>query len=124
MNKRIKCIPFPGIAHAYVVISAYKEERNGNGVAKCMSFFYGGESIGAEWEPEHGPITVLYKCPKEDKDAQPHWFYGYYTGQGNWSQLAVEHEGLPAAFIEGDYAHIFSVLKDWATCEEGEQTDD
>jgi len=112
MNKGIKCIPFPDIENAYVIISAYKTD-GGNGVKKCMTFFYDSGRVGVEWEPDHGPITTIYKCTKEHKDARPHYFYDFCTGNGNWSQLGVEEGGLPEAFLNGDYVKIFAVLKRW-----------
>jgi len=114
MNPSVKCIPFPDIDNAYVVISGHKSEHTGNGVQKCMTFFYGGDKIGAEWEPDNGPITVIYSCDKDTDGAQPHWFYDYCTGYGNWSQLAVDREHLPDAFLAGSYDYIFGVLKAWA----------
>ena len=51
---------------------------------------------------------------KNIKGAIPHWFYKYYAGQGHWSQLAVKESGINKAFLEGDYNHIFSILKEWA----------
>ena len=113
MNTNIICIPFPGIDNAYVVISGRKAD-NSNGVEKCMSFFYDHGNVGAEWEPNYGPITIIYKCGKDDKESQEHWFYDYCTGYGNWSQLAVEDEGLPEAFLNGDYGHLFAVLRFWS----------
>ena len=113
MRESLRCIPLEEIDNAYVVISA-RESTNGNGVKKRMSFFYDGGDIGAEWEPDHGPITIIYKCDKDHEQAQEHWFYDYYTGQGNWSQLAVENEGLPDAFLRGDYEYLFNVLKQWS----------
>lgn len=113
MNKNVYCIPFDGIENAYVVISGHKA-KTGNGIKKCMSFFYDNGLVGAEWEPDNGPITVIYKCRAEDEGSIPHWFYGFYTGQGNWSQLAVEEEGLPSAFLDGDYKYIFAVLRCWS----------
>lgn len=114
MNESIKCIPFPGIEGAYVVISAGKSDK-GNNVSKRMSFFFDNGNVGAEWEPDYGPITVIYKRDKDDEDAKPHWFYEYYAGQGHWSQCAVEKEGLPEYFLAGDYNMLFAALKDWAT---------
>ena len=119
MNQSIKVIPFPDIENAYVVISAcYYQDRDR--VEKNMSFFYGGEKVGAEWEPNYGPITVIYSCDKDyvpessfDK-VQEHWFYDYCTGYGYWSQLAVEDEGLKQMFLRGNYDGIFAVLKRWA----------
>jgi len=114
MNKNVKCIPFPNIENAYIVISGHKNKNTGNGVRKCMSFFYDSGMVGAEWEPENGPITVIYSCCKEHEESQPHWFYDYCTGYGNWSQLAVNNEMLPDAFLDGNYSFIFSVLAKWA----------
>ncbi len=114
MNKKIKCIPIPNIKNAYIVISAHKT-NSCNGVKKCMSFFYGGKDIGAEWEPDYGPITVIYNCSKDNKQAQEHFFYDYCDGYGAWSQCAVRDEHLDRMFIEGDYDGIFRVLKQWAT---------
>ena len=110
MNKNILCIPFPDIKNAYVVISGHKA-NTGNGVEKCMSFFYDNGDVGAEWEPDNGPITRIDKCNKDNPEAQKHWFYDYCTGYGNWSQLAVNDERLPDAFIDGNYKFIFLVLK-------------
>ena len=113
MNKGIKCVPFPGIENAYVVISGHPANSS-NGVKKCMSFFYGGPEIGAEWEPDHGPITVIYSCTKDNEWAQEHYFYDYCDGYGSGSQLAVDDEGLAKMFIDGDYNGIFKVLERWA----------
>ena len=109
----VKCIPVPGIANAYVIISGHSA-TTGNGVKKCMSFFYDNGDVGAEWEPDDGPITVIHSCGKDAKNAQRHWFYDYCTGYGEWGQLAVEEEGLPRVFILGDYEYLFAVLKNWA----------
>jgi len=113
MNSNIKVIPFPDIEGAYIVISAYKSD-DANGLKKCMSFFFdGGNNIGAEWEPDYGPITVIYSCAESHPKAQEHWFYPFCTGYGNWSQLAVIDSGLSKAFLDGDYALLFGILKDW-----------
>ena len=112
-HKNLKCIPFPEIKGAYVVISAYKSDKP-NGVTKCMSFFFDNGEIGAEWEPDYGPITKIIKLAKDNPEAIPHWFYDYYAGQGYWSQLAVKEEGLPEAFLSGDYERLFGILKQWA----------
>lgn len=113
MNKNIKCIPFPGIENAYVVISGH-EVDSCNGVKKCMSFFYGGENTGAEWEPDYGPITVIHSCAKNHEQAQEHFFYDYCAGYGAWSQCSVQDEHLDKMFLSGDYVGMFSVLKRWA----------
>lgn len=121
MNRSIKVIPFPNIDGAYIVISAHKEIRETYEKTKSeMSFFFdGGCGIGCEWEPDYGPITKIISCDKDFKEtefekAYPHWFYPYYKGPGYWSQLAVEEEHLPEAFLAGNYEWIFEVLKRWS----------
>ena len=114
MNKSIVCVKFKDIENAYVVISCYKPDETINCVATNMSFFYDGGEIGAEWEPDHGPINKIVKRKKEDEDARPHWFYEYYAGPGYWSQNAVYTERLPQACLKGNYDYIFNVLRKWA----------
>ena len=112
-NRNVICIPFPCIENAYVVISGYKVDTS-NGVKKCMSFFFDNGDIGVEWEPDYGPITKISKLNEGDDGAIPHWFYPYYGGNGDWSQMAVNEEGLGLAFLDGDYKKLFAILKDWA----------
>lgn len=113
INKNIKCIPFPGIENAYVVISGCKSNTSENGIEKHMSFFFDGGDIGAEWEPDNGPITKIHKTDRDTMDAEPHWFYNYSLGNGDWAQMAVKEEGLPGAFLRGDYEFLFLILKKW-----------
>lgn len=112
-QKRIKVIPFPEIENAYIVISGHKKDTQ-NEVSSIMSFLYAEDNIGAEWEPNYGPITIIYPCEKDHPEAQPHWYFDYYKGPGYWSQLAVNEEKLGPAFYTGDYDYIFAVLKRWA----------
>jgi hypothetical protein len=114
MKKSIKIIPFPDIENAFIVISGHKDVKTVNGVRFCMSFVYGTDKGGAEWEPEFGPITKLIPCDEKDEEAQPHWFYPFYKGQGHWSQLKVDDEMLVDYFDRGDYKSIFNVLKKWS----------
>lgn len=118
MNKSIAVIPFKDIENAYVVISCFFSENHGNNIKKNMSFFYDNGEVGAEWEPENGPITKIFKCDKdyeaEHENAQKHYFYDYCTGYGHWSQLAVDKNRLPEYFLDGNYEMIFSILKSWA----------
>lgn len=79
-----------------------------------MSFFYGTETGGCEWEPDYGPIIRIYPCDKDHEEAKPHWFYPFCTGNQNWSQLAVDSENLVEMFLEGDYKSMFNVLKRWS----------
>lgn len=111
MKASIKVIPWPGIDNAYIVISSHKSEQTGNGVTQKISLLYATEDKGAEWAPEHGPITVLTPCGADNTQAKKHWFYDYITGWGDWSQLAVDREGLPEKFLAGDDAGIFEVLR-------------
>jgi len=115
MNKSVRCIPFPEIPNAYIVISGRKKEGP-NGVESAMSFFYGNVNgnVGAEWEPNYGPITVIYRCEKGHEQAQEHWFFPFCTGYSDWSQLAVNDKRLGEKFYSGDYVGIFNVLKSWA----------
>ena len=112
MNPRVKVIPFSGIENAYIVISGNKTVTP-NRVKSNMSFFYLDGDIGVEWEPNYGPITVLYSCDKDHPEAQEHWYFDYFTGNGNWSQLAVNENRLGEYFYTGDYKSLFNVLKQW-----------
>ena len=112
MPSRIKVIPFPEIENAYIVISG-RPRTESNLVEPIMSFFYVEDDVGVEWEPRNGPITIIYKCDKDHPEAQPHWYFDYYTGPGHWSQLAVNEEMLGEKFCRGQYELIFNTLKRW-----------
>ena len=114
MKNSIKVIPFPDIENAFVVISGHETTETGNGVRQAMTFMYATEEGGAEWEPGNGPITRLIPCAEKDPEAQTHWFYSFYKGQGYWSQCAVLEENLPEYFYSGDYESLFNVLKKWS----------
>jgi hypothetical protein len=114
MKKRIKCIPFPGITNAYIVISGSHKKDSCNEVSSNMSFLYHNDKIAVEWEPNYGPITVLYECDKDHEEAQKHFFFDYCTGYGHWSQLAVQEERLGEKFYTGNYEGLFEVLKRWS----------
>jgi hypothetical protein len=116
INPSIQVIPFPEIENAYVVISARWRKTIGDvtqdNVKKNMSFFYDcGNGIGVEWEPNFGPITIIESCDADHKDAKPHFFYQFYTGQGNWMQLLVDELGLSGYFITGRYCELFNALR-------------
>lgn len=93
-----------------------------------VTFFYGGEIQGAEWEPNHGPIMLYRKCDPswtgETLSAAPltakrHWYYDWVEDNAlAWSQLAVDREGLKPMLKDGDFNGIFSVLKRWALPED------
>jgi hypothetical protein len=117
----IKVIPFPEIPDAYVVISFVptKDPRHGNGVVARMSFFVADdrEMEGVEWEPESGPITRIHGVSDPENldkgPAMPHWYFKYYTGNADWSQLTVNREGLPELLLEGRYEMLFAKIKNW-----------
>jgi hypothetical protein len=115
MNKSIKVIPFPDIEHAYLVISARRNEHDPEWVKVMQSFVYMEKPTHAiEWEPEHGPIQTWLACDETDDGAESHWMFPYHnTPPGSWSQLAVYERGLPEAYLRGDFRYIFSVLRDW-----------
>ena len=112
MKESMKVIPFPKIENAYIVISGWKNNKL-NKVKSEMSFLYADKTIGVEWEPNYGPITVLYQCGEKHPEAEEHWFFGYITGQQHWSQLAVNENNLGELFYTGQYEKLFNILKEW-----------
>ena len=108
--------------NCYILVSATRKSgelyRDVYYAEPTMSFFYDAGDVAAEWEPRYGPIQVWSKCDETydgKYKAREHYFYDFVIDiPGNWSQLSVETERLPQAFVRGDYDHIFSVLKSWA----------
>lgn len=115
LNNNIKVIPFPKIENAFIVISFIPTDSC-NGVQKRMSFFFVNKNgkTGAEWEPDYGPLTKLYSCEKDDPEAQPHWYFDYFTGNQHWSQLAVNRTGINQALLDNNYEEVFRILKQWS----------
>jgi hypothetical protein len=117
LQKRVAKAKVEGIDNAYIAISAYHDSDNDE-LTKRMSFFYvASDTCIIEWEPKHGPITVIYKCDENWSDghsnAEPHWYFDYCTGHGNWAQLAVDERQLKQAFARGSYDYIFAVLAEY-----------
>ena len=84
-------------------------------VKSHISFLYNNNGIAAEWEPEHGPIQIWKECDRDAENSKKHYFYDYvHDIPLNWSQLAPELYKLPQAANSGNFAYIFSVLKEWA----------
>ena len=110
MNKSIQIIPFPNIPDAYVVISATRTNE-GNGCSTDMSFFYGTAKGGCEWEPNFGPFTLITPVKGEHPKAEPHWFYKYCAGNGDWAQTMVDKSQIVSYFLMGDYERVFEILK-------------
>ncbi len=118
-QKRVGKAAFDGIPNAYILVSASQRDMKETfGDYKCqatMSFLYDAGDVAAEWEPEYGPIQVWRKANANTPEAKEHYFYDWVENcPGNWSQMAVEENELPQAFVGGDYRYIFGVLQGWA----------
>jgi hypothetical protein len=116
MQKAIaaQMVDFPG---AYILVSARRRQDDPSFIKATMSFLFADGDYAAEWEPEYGPIQKWHKCEKDAPDAKPHFFFDFTDNKpGEWSQTAVDSNGLKDAFLAGNYYHIFSVLQNWA-CE-------
>ena len=82
----------------------------------AVSFLFENKENGyaAEWEPRYGPIQVWHKCNEGDEGAKPHYFFDFTdSAGGNWSQLAVEREGLHEYFYSSNWTAIFKILESW-----------
>lgn len=136
-KERIKKLPWPDKENCFLFISGKMRKKNRFGdkfyidahreieinynsytdfsTEPQITFAYIGESIAAEWDGHCGPIQLWFKCEKdtiiEYETICEHWIYDYAYGAGHWSQMAVDHNNLPRAFNEGNYNHIFDVLK-------------
>lgn len=89
-----------------------------------ITFAYKSKSVAAEWDGEYGAIQIWFKCEENYKDghdeARPHWLFDYAYGSGHWSQMAVNENHLVESFNNGDYDHIFEVLKRFVVSRETE----
>lgn len=113
---RVAILPWPELENCYLVLSANWRNDTKENSTPAISFTYERNGVAADWDGELGPITIWKKSEKNGNDgehdpAQMHWLWPWATGRGNWSQLAVNREGLPDAFVNGSYAYIFDVLK-------------
>lgn len=135
---RVAKLPWPGIEGAFLCMSGKRavstkagwkwhadpatkvqEQDVTEGSQPCVTFTVISGDVAAEWDGSSGPIQIWYRAPEGydvnyDK-AEPHWLWPFAIGKGHWSQLAVEEEDLPGAFVRGDYEWIFGVLRRWAT---------
>jgi hypothetical protein len=83
-----------------------------------------GNGVAAEWEPQYGPIQVWKQCDSEwtgetvlgsTVKAKSHWHFPFVEDNpGNWSQLAVDDEGLKQMLINGSVDGVFDALTRWA----------
>lgn len=112
--------------NSFILLSGHKNERQCEGtdgpfdqlnITPIISFLYRNEETGSavEWEIECGPIQIYTRAAEREEGAEPHYAWPFILPRGmDWSQLAVNREGLPSAFFHGDYEHIFAVLKRWS----------
>jgi hypothetical protein len=135
-KKPVLRLPFHEIPGAYIIVSfqygtiskahTYTHTRYGEDYvpdSPLLTFFYGGDEVGAEWEPQYGPIMTYRKCKPDwlgetqrgsELKAKEHWFYDYVEDNAlAWSQLAVDRTGLKQMLKDGDFVSIFGVLKSW-----------
>lgn len=105
-----------GIENAYVSTSAYRNKDDELSLFTVLLYMETNDMM-VEWEPIYGPITRITKCDKlwtgeyEWQKSSPHWYFGWCKGRGDWAQLAVDDNGLQTALTDGNFEHIFNVLK-------------
>lgn len=79
-----------------------------------------GDGSAAEWEPQYGPIQLWTECDEswrgeQNEKPRAHWHFPFVEDRlGDWSQLAVEREGLKGLLARGQVGAIFDVLLRWA----------
>ena len=83
-----------------------------------------GNGNAAEWEPKYGPIQIWTECEENwtgicslvgTVESRSHWHFPFVQANSmNWSQCAVDREGLKEMLVAGDIDGIFSVLMRWA----------
>lgn len=143
-KKRIAILPWPNKPNCFLCLSGAMRSKTNYGdkwYAKVhdeqiqkftnsdvcearITFAYRSEKIACEWDGEHGAIQLWFKCDENYKEgydeARPHWLFDYAYGSGYWSQMAVDENHLVESFNQGDYDHIFSVLKRFVVSRETE----
>ena len=143
IKKRVAIVPWPEFPCAYIAISPRRKRQHAVGEyfykehmehqntydnydVHCHPFMTFGCQVGsvaAEWDAELGPIQLSFECNKDFKSkednfyeqATEHWLFDYAIWKGHWTQIAVDDERLKEAFLDSDFAHIFNVLKKYAT---------
>lgn len=105
----------PDLPNAYIFVSGRMDEDR-EYVKPNLSFAYILPDVAAEWMPPHGPIQIVRKCESDAEGAKPHHIYAHQNASPlEWSQTAVENEGLPRALVDGDHRYLFTVLRQWAS---------
>lgn len=99
----------------------YQESMHGDmEVRPHVSFLAdSGNGTAAEWEPQYGPIQIWTQCDEDFGDdgmkARKHWHFPFVQDKPlDWSQLAVDNEGLKSKLIAGNLDGVFDVLLKWA----------
>jgi hypothetical protein len=111
MNPKVIKIPVPDLPNCFIAISCRLKKINEPleqlNTQHVLSFITTNEdqTEAVEWEPEYGPISIYSK----ETGGRSHWLLGPDC-KFDWTQLGVDSEGLPAAFIQGNMQHIFSIL--------------
>ncbi len=114
---------YPEIENCWLILSFSVGESKYHDLRTdpFITFFYDAGRRGAEWEPKYGPIQVWSKADGPGENVRTHYFYEFVVNESfNWSQMAVEREGLKEALARCDIGHVFRVLKRWAEYEEAE----
>lgn len=136
---RVAVIPFVGIDGAFVCLSGRRQPERalyGPGwppherstkdenspradyelteVVVTFTYLDDKAGIAAEWDGAMGPIHLWFRHQPGDEDKPvKHWLWPEAYGDGHWSQLAVEREGLAGSLLDGAYECIFAALKGW-----------
>ncbi len=124
MNKpKATMVMFNDYKNCFLSISALPDEKKGNKISSTMCFCVINKegSRMVEWEPEHGPITIIEEVVAnderfEDPDFAPglreHWFFNNQVNT-DWTQRNVDSNKLPESYINQDFEHIFKVLESY-----------
>jgi hypothetical protein len=114
---QVEKFPWPGAEGCFLALSCRKTDKNCNGVQPAVSFLCILGDVAAEWEPTNGPIQLWFR----GDDEEHYTFPRIRANRGDWSQLSVDHEGLPRMANAGNYAGVFEVLREWADREPPEE---
>jgi len=112
MRPSIKVIPFPELPNCYIVISILSDSVTVARNRSVFSFFATvNDELAVEWEPGYGPVTGIHACGSDHPDAEPHWYFPFFTGSDDSSYAAIGELNLFSLFEKGSYAELFTALK-------------
>lgn len=112
---------YPEMENCWLILSfsVMESKYHDLEVKPFVSFFYDAGRVGAEWEPRYGPIQIWRKADSLTDETRTHYFYEFvHRDPLNWSQLAVDREGLKDSIVTSDLRQVFCVLKQWAESRE------